>query len=128
MAGRIPTLFDPEGKRLYLTEDERRAFMEAASIAYRPTRTLCGALHYTGCRISEALELTPQRGDLTAEIITFRSLKKRGKVVYRAVPVPPDFLDVLNMVTVSAKREEPREKTGPFGITPARLHGDVSGR
>ena len=98
MAGRIATLFDPEGKRLYLTEDERRSFMEAASIAYGPTRTLCGALHYTGCRISEALELTPQRGDLTAETITFRSLKKRGKVVYRAVPVPPDFLDVLNMV------------------------------
>lgn len=98
MANRIPTLFDPDGRRLYLTEGERSAFMQAASTAYRPIRTLCGILHFTGCRISEALELTPQRVDLAAETITFRSLKKRGRVVYRAVPVPPDFLDVLNMV------------------------------
>ena len=99
MTDESPTLFDPKGRRLYLTEDERRAFLKAARTAPRPTRTLCGVLHYTGCRITEALRLTPHRVDLTAETITFQSLKKRGgAIVYRSVPIPPDFLDVLNMV------------------------------
>ena len=92
--------------------------MQAASTAYRPIRTLCGVLHYTGCRISEALQLTPQRVDLTAETITFRSLKKRGKVVYRAVPVPPDFLDVLNMVHgIREARGTERERQPLWGYS-----------
>ncbi len=94
---RNPTLFNPEGDRLYLTNEERDAFMEAAKRAVRPTRTLCAVLHYTGCRISEALELTPKRVDLADETITFRSLKKRDdQIIYRAVPVPPEFLDTLS--------------------------------
>ena len=52
-------LHDPNGKRLYLTAEERRAFLAAAAKAARPVRTLCGVLHTTGCRISEALALTP---------------------------------------------------------------------
>jgi len=48
-------LFDGEGRRLYFTEDERRAFMAAASKAPRDVRTFCAVLHSTGCRISEAL-------------------------------------------------------------------------
>ena len=94
----IPSLFDPDGNRLYLTQDERRAFMAAASTVERPLRTFSGILHHTGCRITEALQLTPQRVDLTAGTVNFRSLKKRGKIIYRAVPVPPDFLDLLDMV------------------------------
>ena len=91
-------IYDAEGNRLYLTQDERKAFMQAAAKATQPVQTLCGILHYTGCRISEALELTPHRIDLSADTITFRSLKKRGKTVFRSVPVPPEFLDTLDMV------------------------------
>ena len=54
-------LHDPQGKRLYLTAEERRAFMAAASKASRPVRTFCAVLHDSGCRISEALALTPER-------------------------------------------------------------------
>ena len=93
------TLFNPDGKRLYLTKDEREAFMTAATTQPdRSLRTFCGVLHHTGCRLSETLQLTPERVDLTAGTLIFRSLKKRGKVVYRAVPVPPDFLDALDLV------------------------------
>ncbi len=91
-------LHDPNGKRLYLTAEERRAFLAAAARAARPVRTFCGVLHTTGCRISEALALTPERVDLTGKAVVFESLKKRRRGVYRAVPVPPGLLDELDLV------------------------------
>ena len=91
-------LHDAQGKRLYLTADERRAFIAASIKAERPVRTLCAVLHDTGCRISEALALTPARVDLTGRALVFESLKKRRRGVYRAVPVPPALLDALDMV------------------------------
>jgi len=91
-------LFDGEGRRLYFTEDERRAFMAAAAKAPREVRSFCGVLHSTGCRISEALALTPQQIDLSGRVVVFESLKKRKAGVFRAVPVPPDLLDMLDLV------------------------------
>ena len=91
-------LHDTQGKRLYLTADERRAFMAAASKAPRPVRTFCAVLHDSGCRISEALALTPERIDLTGQALTIETLKKRRSGVYRTVPVPPGLLDQLDLV------------------------------
>src|SRR3954469_17541005 len=91
-------LFDAEGRRLYLTEDERRAFLKAAALAPREVRSFCGVLHATGCRISEALALTVDRVDLSGRVIVFESLKKRRKGVYRAVPVSPELQDALDLV------------------------------
>ena len=91
-------LFDLAGNRLYLNADERRAFMATARQVRPEVRTFCETLHYTGCRISEALEITPKRVDLAAGQITLRSLKKRRQDVYRSVPVPPDYLDTLSAV------------------------------
>lgn len=91
-------LFDGEGRRLYFTEDERRAFMAAAAKAPREVRSFCGVLHSTGCRISEALALTPQQIDLSGRVVVFESLKKRKAGVFRAVPVPPELLDTLDLV------------------------------
>lgn len=92
------SLYDAAGHRKYLTPEEREAFLEAAATAPREVRTFCGTLLYTGCRISEALQLTADRVDLKGGSIVFESLKKRKKGVYRPVPVPPVFLDALNMV------------------------------
>jgi integrase len=94
----VMQLHDATGKRLYLTADERRAFIAAAVKAERPVRTLCAVLHDTGCRVSEALALTPERIDLTGRAVVFESLKKRRQGVYRAVPVPPGLLDALDLV------------------------------
>jgi integrase/recombinase XerD len=91
-------LFDGQGRRLYVPDDERKAFLAAARIAPREVRCFCGVLHYTGCRISEALALTPKAIDLSTRFIVFESLKERRRGIYRAVPVPPDLLDVLDMV------------------------------
>ena len=38
--------------------------MATAANAEHPLRNLCTALHDSGCRISEALALTPERIDL----------------------------------------------------------------
>jgi integrase/recombinase XerD len=62
-------LFDAEGHRLHLTEEERRAFVLAAAKAPREVRTFCGVLHATGCRISEALALTPRQLDLSGRVV-----------------------------------------------------------
>lgn len=97
-------LFDIEGRRLYLTAEERTAFLDAARQARPVLRTLCETLAFTGCRISEALELTPARFELDSHRVVIRSLKKRkdaqGKprIVHRAVPVPPDYVDTLQAV------------------------------
>ena len=96
------TLFDTAGNRLYLNAEERAAFLEVARHKPARDRTLCETLHYTGCRASELIEITPARIDLSESMVTIRSLKKRRdkrgkqKVVYRTVPVPPDYLDTLN--------------------------------
>jgi len=87
-----------KGKRKYLATDERAAFLGAAEKAERDVRTFCGVLHYTGCRISEALAVTVDRVDLGNKVVVLESLKKRKKGVFRAVPVPPALLDALDLV------------------------------
>ena len=108
-------LHDGEGRRLYLTEQERRAFSAAAAQARREVRTFCGVLHATGCRISEALGLTAERIDLAGRVIVFESLKKRRTGIFRAVPVPPELLDALDLVhgiREAQRRGRPRRCCG----------------
>lgn len=90
-------LYDPAGRRKYLTAAEREAFLTAAGRAPRHVRTLCLVLAYTGCRITEALELTAQRVDIEGRQIVFESLKKRRRGVYRAVPVPLPVMDAIDL-------------------------------
>ena len=85
-------LFDDQGRRLYMTAEERAAFLDAAARAPRQVRTFCGLLHYTGCRLSEGLAVTPRRIDLAAQAVVIQTLKKRRSGVYRAVPVPEGYL------------------------------------
>jgi len=92
------SLFDDQGQRLYLTGEEREAFLQASQKASREVRTFCGVLYYTGCRITEALSLTRRQIDFSDRTIVFATLKKRKSGQYRAVPVPPEFLDTLDMV------------------------------
>src|SRR5580692_3637101 len=91
-------LYDHAGQRKYLTPAERQEFLRAAEKAPRAVRTFCATLAHTGCRLSEALALTAARVDVGAGVLVFESLKKRRKGIYRAVPVPPDFLETLEAV------------------------------
>lgn len=92
-------LFTSDGKRKYLTTEETARFIAAARAQERPElRTFALVLAYTGCRISEALELTPERIDLSEKVIRFRTLKRRNDDVFRSVPVPDDLIDTLEIV------------------------------
>lgn len=99
-------LWDAEGRRLYLNADERGRFLDAAAHEAREDRVYCHVLHYSGCRPSEALELTARRVQLTEAELVFRTLKKRAhdragrekKPQYRAVPVPPRLIEDLDLV------------------------------
>ncbi|MCV6602949.1 MAG: site-specific integrase [Cohaesibacter sp.] len=91
-------LYDENNNRLYINSEERERFIKAAEKADRHVRTLCLTLLYTGCRISEALELTAASVQLDARLISIRSLKKRSKHVIREVPIPPALVDALELV------------------------------
>ena len=103
-------LIDRDGRRKYLTAEERAAFLRAADKAERGVRTFCHVLHYTGCRISEACELTYDRVDLAGGVIVFETKKKRRRGVFRAVPVPPTFLDWFDMAHGIRERQQGKTK------------------
>ena len=88
-------LYDVRGQHKYLTQHERDRFPKAARSAPTPVRAFCEVLAYTGCRISEALALTPERVDAAAGVVVLESLKKRRRGVFRAVPVPTGLLETL---------------------------------
>jgi integrase len=81
-------------------------------------RTFCYVLAHTGCRISEALQLAGERIDFDAGAIVFESLKKRKRGVYRAVPVPPKVLDMLEMVHGLRDRKRGAKPARPAPLWP----------
>jgi len=116
-------LFTTEGLRRYLDDAEHVRFLAAAAALERgEVRTLCTTLAYTGCRISEALELTADRVDLSSQVVTFRSLKKRGKTLYRSVPVPEGHLDTLDLVHGLRKAQRAQGLRHPPELGPHAGH------
>lgn len=107
-----------DGKRKYCTPDEQERFLIATSKLDRPeVRTFCDTLVYTGCRISEALALTPERIDVSAKAIIFQTLKQRGNVRFRSVPIPDQHLEALLMVHEIRKVQKSKSraiKTAPL--------------
>lgn len=95
-------LYDARGNRKYLTADERQRFFNAIPDALdgkngRSKRTFALMLYYSGCRISEALELTCGRIDYEREGVVFKTLKRK-KQSFRFVPLPSQFLEKLDDV------------------------------
>jgi integrase len=92
-------MYDRQGKRKYLNHLERRAFLRV--IQQEPDalrRAFCLTLFYTGCRISEALNLTAERIDLSGKAVVFETLKQRKKGCFRAVPIPDSLVALLRQV------------------------------
>jgi integrase len=63
--------------------------------------------------LAEVLALRRRDIDRYAEAIIIRSLKKRGKVHFRAVPVPPELLTMLTLVFDLGGRGKPLERLWP---------------
>ncbi|MEM7525015.1 MAG: tyrosine-type recombinase/integrase [Pseudomonadota bacterium] len=88
-------LYDRERRRLYLNAAERERFVAVARRSPAEVRTFCLTLLYTGCRISEALSLSPSSVQVEDRVVAIRSLKKRRKVEIREVPIPRGLAEDL---------------------------------
>lgn len=88
-------IYDGYGRRKYLSGAERKRFKQCVDELALPERCFCLMLYYTGLRISEALELTGNRVDISEGMITIRSLKRRKDKLFRAVPLPRVYLREL---------------------------------
>ena len=112
-------LFTLGGQRKYLNAEELDRFIAAAKVQGRPeVRTLCLVLTHTGARISEALALTVDGVDMGRGTIVFKTLKQRQKTRYRAVPVPADTLDTLELVHGLRKAQRMKRHTGGRKLWP----------
>jgi len=87
-------LFTARGQRKYITQAEGERFIEAAGDRPLPVLAFVWLLLCSGCRISEALELTAQQLDVANQAVIFRTLKRRT-LHYRAVPVPEVMMELL---------------------------------
>lgn len=90
------SLIDANGRK-YINQDERAAFLNAASEVDGHIRTLAETLTYTGCRISEALAITVSNVDIQSREIHFLTLKRRKSGVWRSVPVPRILVEHLDL-------------------------------
>jgi integrase len=83
------------GERLYLNAEERSRFLLAAAGFENDLQYYALMIYYTGCRLSEALNLQLEHIDFDNESVIIRSLKKRGKIHYRHIPLPENYLKGL---------------------------------
>lgn len=105
-------MFDPRGGRKYLNRTERRRLL--AAIGHEPDvslRAFCLTLYYTGCRISEALNLTVGRVDLAQRWLVFETLKRRRHGVFRSVPIPDRLCALMRPLLEGAA---PAARVWPF--------------
>lgn len=92
-ANHILSLYGRDGRRKYVTPSERMAFIALALVEPNAlVGTLCLILAYTGCRISEALRLIAARIEQQECFVAFITLKKRGRLVVREVPIPAELV------------------------------------
>lgn len=110
-------LINHQGHRLYLNHNERLAFLEAAAEAGPRQQAYAELLYWTGARLSEGLSITPLNIDFDDQKIIFRTLKRKRDDIYRAVPVPPEFIDNLNR-TFGLRRLRAVKKTQNKRIFP----------
>jgi site-specific recombinase XerD len=110
-------MFDRKGNRKYLNGPERKAYFQAVKDEPdRLRRAFCLTLYYTGCRISEGLNLTAERIDLTGKAIVFETLKRRKRGHFRPVPIPDSLTELFRQVVTGL---EPSAHIWEFSRTTA---------
>lgn len=77
-----------------MTSQERNRVEQELRLQTRDTMTFALTLLYTGCRITEALNLEARHIDLTNHAITIMSLKKRTPGHFRSIPIPERLVEV----------------------------------
>lgn len=95
------------GERKYLNREERKAFKDAATFMEPDIRTFCLMIYYTGCRLSEALEVTPDRLDFDERRVLIRTLKQNPdkEKKYRLIELPDAYLGDLESLYRARSRK-----------------------
>mgnify|MGYP003583533852 CR=1 FL=1 len=88
--------YGTDGQRKYLIRSETDRFLSTAKKEDIRHYTFCWLITATGCRISEALNITTKNFDFEAGLVIVESLKKRRTGVYRAIPLPVTLLEALS--------------------------------
>lgn len=91
-------LVNSNGQRKYLTVEERKKFIANTENTLPTARTYCRMVAYTGCLLSEALNMKYSDIDFKRKTITIYSLKKRNGLPQRSVPIPDSLLNELQIV------------------------------
>lgn len=98
----IMSLFSDDGERKYLNSKERKRFYKSRKIIKdKSERTFIELIFWTGCRISEALQLNVMRVNVEDSFVVFRTLKQHGNHKgkrFRIVHLPRKFMRQLNRV------------------------------
>jgi len=71
-------------------------------------KNFCLMIYYTGCRLSEALEVTPDKLDYDGKRVLLRTLKQnpeRGEK-YRFVELPKEYLAALESIYKARTRKD----------------------
>jgi integrase/recombinase XerD len=108
----VITLHTPAGGRKYLNAAERQRFAAAARTMPAQVRLFCLFVMWSGCRISEALAVTPLAIDRQAGTVALITLKRRKDVIIRQVPLPIEILNDLTKLFDLPARERHRETAG----------------
>lgn len=98
------SLYDRRGARKYLTWEERLRFLAVCETLDPETRLFALLMGHTGCRVSEALKLTPHQLDAGLICVVFSTLKRR-RTHFRAVPVPEWLMRQLVAHTWAMSRD-----------------------
>lgn len=100
----LPSLYNDRGRK-YIDRNERQALLACAARAAADVRTFTETLVYTGCRISEALNLTVGNIDLDQHTVQIETLKQRTRGIWRAVPVQKVLIEHLDLAHGLRRRQ-----------------------
>ena len=80
---------------------------KAANKADGASRTFCHLLHYTGCTVPDALDLTAAQIDIPGRAIILGSATSRRHDMTRSVPVSDAFVALWTRYVISAALSKP---------------------
>jgi site-specific recombinase XerD len=118
-----PQLIDPETReRKYLDRAERQAFLEATKQQEAKKKYYCQLLYYTGCRLSEALEVSYDKLNFEEGFVQFRTLKQKKRsgtpAGNRFNELPASFLNEIQGFYATVRGRRPHAKASAEPLWP----------
>ncbi len=125
------SLLNKNGRRKYLNRAERESFLRAINVLEIEKRLFVLIIYWTGVRLGEALAIYPRHIDFFKGVLIIKSLKKRGRVIHRQIPLPPFILNSLKQNVSHKIAEKPiwmfSRRTGCRYIKKVMLSANIEG-